>query len=193
MIEYALEQFPVSHALSNGIECLIRTLTLEDEQAFMSFQQAVPTRERFLLKHRIKENVPFQEWCHDLDYDRHLPLIALVDGKIVGYATLHQRPGGWKRHIGMVGALIHPAYRGVGVLRTLLGELVDVAKHCGLTKVEAEFNGERKNTILSFEKCGFTELVRLPDYLQDMEAQAHDYVLLGLDLGVDYEYAGTGD
>jgi len=32
---------------------------------------------------------------------KRLPLIAFADGQIVGHATLHQRPGGWKRHIGM--------------------------------------------------------------------------------------------
>ena len=71
--------------------------------------------------------------------------------------------------------------------------ILDVAKHAGLTKLEAEFNGERKNTMLSFNKCGFIELVRLRDYLQDMQAQPHDYVLLGMNLTTDLEYAGAGD
>jgi GNAT superfamily N-acetyltransferase len=93
----------------------------------------------------------------------------------------------------MVDALILPGFRGLGVLRGLLGDIVEVAQHGGLTRLEAEFNGERKNTILSFGKCGFSELVRLTDYLQDMEAQPHDYVLMGLDLSVAYENAGTGD
>ena len=193
MIEFALEQFPVRHSLANGVQCLVRPLQKEDENAFMAFQQAVPTKERFLLKHRISDNVSFQEWSQDLDFEKALPLLSLADGKIVGYAMLHQRPGGWKRHIGMVDALIHPDYRGLGVLRSLLGELVEVSKHCGLTKLEAEFNGERKNTITSFNRCGFAELLRLPDYLQDMEAHTHDYVLMGLDLSLDYEYAGAGD
>ncbi len=93
----------------------------------------------------------------------------------------------------MVSALIHPDFRGVGVLRQLLDELINVAKHAGLTRLEAEFNGERKNTIASFGKCGFVELVRLPEYLQDMQAQPHDYVLMGMNLMTDLEYTGAGD
>ena len=93
----------------------------------------------------------------------------------------------------MVDALIHPDFRGLGVLRALLGQLVVVASDAGLTRLEAEFNGERKNTVHSFIKCGFVELLRLPDYLRDMQAQSHDYVLMGLNLAVDYENTGAGD
>jgi GNAT superfamily N-acetyltransferase len=192
MIEFALDQYPVCHALTNGAQCMVRPLQAEDAAAFKVFNEAVPEKERFLLKHRISGS-NLEDWCGDQDYEKRLTLVAFVDGKIVGYAALHQRPGGWKRHIGMVDALILPGFRGLGVLRGLLGDIVEVAQHGGLTRLEAEFNGERKNTILSFGKCGFSELVRLTDYLQDMEAQPHDYVLMGLDLSVAYENAGTGD
>lgn len=193
MIEFALEKFPVHHPLTSGVQAVVRPLEAGDEPAFRVFHDAIAETERFLIKHRLIDAFQIGQWCSDLDYEKRLPLLAIVGGKIVGHATLHQRPGGWKRHIGTVDALVVPEYRGRGVLRALLCELVEVAQHGGLTKLEAEFNGERKNTIGSFRKCGFTELVRLPDYLQDMQAQPHDYVLMGLDLGVDYENAGTGD
>ncbi len=193
MIEIALEPFPVYHSLTNGVQAVVRPLQADDEAAFTAFHGAIAAKERFLIKHRLSDPLQIGQWCADLDYEKRLPLLALADGRIVGHATLHQRPGGWKRHIGMVDALIHPDYRGLGVLRALLHELVEIARHGGLTRLEAEFNGERKNTIGSFGKCGFVELTRLPDYLQDMEAQTHDYVLMGLDLAVAYENAGTGD
>jgi GNAT superfamily N-acetyltransferase len=192
MIEFALDKYPARHLLTNGVQCMVRPLETEDAPAFRLFHHDISERERFLLKHRISDH-QLDEWCNDLDFEKRLPLLAFADGQIVGYATLHQRAGGWKRHIGMVDALVHPHFRGLGVLRALLGDLVEVAQHGGLTRLEAEFNGERKNTILSFGKCGFVELVRLPDYLQDMAAHTHDYVLMGLDLSVDYEYAGAGD
>jgi hypothetical protein len=39
---------------------------------------------------------------------------------------------------------------------------------------------------------GFEPLCRLNDYVKDMEATAHDYILMGLDLKTDEEYAGMG-
>lgn len=193
MIEFALEKFPVTHELTNGVKISVRPLQPEDEPAFRKFYEGIAERERFLMKHRLGDAATDDPWFKDLDYEKRLPLLALDGDKIVGHATLHQRTGGWKRHIGMVDAQIDPQFRRLGVIRALLRELVEIAEHGGLTRLEAEFNGERENTIASFGKCGFVELVRLTDYVQDMQAQSHDYVLMGLDLSVDYENAGAGD
>jgi ribosomal protein S18 acetylase RimI-like enzyme len=193
MIDFALEKFPVRKPLDNGVQCLIRPLVLEDQPAFQKFHLAVPETDRFLIKHRYTDSTVFHEWTHELDYEATLPLLAFADGQIVGHATLHQRPGGWKRHIGMVGVLTHPEYRGVNLVKLLIDELIEVAQHCGLTKLEAEFNGDRETAIYKFKECGFTELARIPDYLQDMHAQEYDWVLMGLKLTTDAENAGAGD
>lgn len=193
MIESALEKYPLRTSLTNGVQIMIRPLQTGDSAAFRTFHDALSERDRFLIKHRVDTTNQIEDWCHNLDYEKRLTLVALADGQIVGYAMLHQRPGGWKRHIGMVDALIHPEYRGLGVLRALLGELEEAARHAGLTRLEAEFNGERRNTVASFGKCGFEILLRLPDYLMDMQAQPHDYVLMGMSLMVDYEDTGGGD
>ena len=37
----------------------------------------------------------------------------------------------------------------------------------------------------------FNQLVRLEDYVKDMQAITHDYVLMGLDLRTDEEYASA--
>ena len=39
---------------------------------------------------------------------------------------------------------------------------------------------------------GFAPLLRLPEYVKDMQAISHDYILMGLDLITDEEYAGMG-
>ena len=193
MIEFALEKYPLRQSLTNGVQCLLRPLQADDVGSFGRLHDAITEQEKFLSKHPMSDPLQIAEWCEDLDYEKRLPLLAIADGAIVGHATLHQRPSGWKRHIGMVDALVHPDYRGLGVLRALLGELVEISKHGGLTRLEAEFNGERTNTISSFGKCGFVELARIADYLQDMQAQPHDYVLMGLNLAVAYENTGAGD
>jgi GNAT superfamily N-acetyltransferase len=115
-----------------------------------------------------------------------------MDGKIIGDATLHQQLGGWKRHIGRVSVLVHPKYRGRGLARSLVTEILGMARHLGLEKVEAEFIGEQAAAIQMFALLGFSNLVRLEDYVKDMQAVTHDYVLMGLDLKTDEEYAGMG-
>jgi len=43
-----------------------------------------------------------------------------------------------------------------------------------------------------FAMLGFSQLLRLEDYVKDMQAITHDYILMGLDLRTDEEYAGVG-
>jgi ribosomal protein S18 acetylase RimI-like enzyme len=116
----------------------------------------------------------------------------LCDGRIVGDATLHQQLGGWKRHIGRVSVLVHPKYRGRGLAKALVHEIVEIARNTGLEKVEAEFIGEQEAAIHMFAMLGFSNLLRLENYVKDMQAVSHDYVLMGLDLKTDEEYAGVG-
>jgi GNAT superfamily N-acetyltransferase len=132
-------------------------------------------------------------WCSHPDFDRNLPLLMLHGKKIIGEATLHQRVGGWKRHIGLITMLTHPDYRGRDVSKILISELIEIARHCGLRQLEAEVNGERKIALSVLSQLGFKKLLDLPDYVLDMKAVTHNYVLLGIGLKVDDEYAGVGD
>jgi RimJ/RimL family protein N-acetyltransferase len=92
----------------------------------------------------------------------------------------------------MVTVLTHPKDRGRDVAKLLVEEIVGIARHLGLKKLEAELNGERKVAIRALEQIGFRQLMRLPDYVWDMESEPHDYVLMGMDLRVEEEYAATG-
>jgi hypothetical protein len=74
----------------------------------------------------------------------------------------------------------------------LVTEISDLARNIGLEKVEAEFIGGQEAAIKMFALLGFSNLIRLENYVKDMQAITHDYVLMGLDLRVDEEYAGVG-
>ena len=187
---HVLDEFPAEIELKDGFKCLTRPLQPDDEKAFHEFFLEVPDRERMFIKHRVTEQSVIHEWCQNIDYGRNLPMVALSGGKIIADATLHQQLGGWKRHIGRVSVLVHPKYRGRGLAKALVTQIVEIARHIGLEKVEAEFIGEQEAAIKMFAMLGFSNLLRLPDYVRDMQAISHDYILMGLDLTTDEEYAG---
>ncbi|HXG46203.1 MAG TPA: GNAT family N-acetyltransferase [Methylomirabilota bacterium] len=191
-IDHALDQFPKEVTLKDGLRCIFRPLEASDEKAFHQFFLAVPHQERMFIKHRVTEPEVIRDWCQNIDLGRNLPLLALSDGRIVADATLHQQLGGWKRHIGRVSVLVHPDYRGRGLAKALVTEIIEIARHVGLEKMEAEFIAEQERAIKVFGLLGFTQLLRLEGYVKDMQAITHDYVLMGLDLTTDEEYAGMG-
>ena len=191
-IELALQKFPKEIRLKDGLKCKSRPLRQEDQTAFHEFFLSVPSQEHLFIKHRVTELEVIRDWCHHIDLGRNLPLLALTDGKIIGSATLHQQLSGWKRHIGRVSVLVHPQYRGRGLARALITEVIDIARQVGLEKVEAEFIGEQAAAIKVFALLGFSNLLRLENYVKDMQAVSHDYVMMGLELKTDEEYAGMG-
>lgn len=191
-LELYLEQYPKDIELKDGFKCTLRPLKSTDEMSFHEFFLAVPTQERMFIKHRVTEPSVIHEWCGNIDLGRNLPLLAIHQGQIIADATLHQHLGGWKRHIGRVSVLVHPKFRGRGLARTMIVEIVEIARHQGLEKIEAEFIGEQEAAIKMFAMLGFSTLCKLPDYVKDMQAVTHDYVQMGLDLVTDEEYAGMG-
>lgn len=191
-LEFELQKYPKEIKLKEGSKARLRPLRKDDEKSFHEFFQAVPENERMFIKHRVTDPKVIREWTQNIDLGRNLPLLAFIGTKIVGDATLHQQLGGWKRHVGRVSVLVLPQYRGRGLARALVSEIVLIARAVGLEKVEAEFIGEQEAAIKMFAMLGFSNLVRLEDYVKDMQAITHDYVLMGLDLKTDEEYAGMG-
>src|SRR5438477_12178545 len=160
-LDLAIEQYPKEIKLRGNFTCELRRLESSDEIAFHEFFLAVPMQERMFIKHRVTEPEVIHEWCQKIDLGRNLPLLACRDGQIVGDATLHQQLGGWKRHIGRVSVLVHPQYRGRGLAKALVSEILSLARAVGLEKVEAEFIGEQNAAIKVFALLGFSNLMRL--------------------------------
>lgn len=190
-LEYILEDYPTEITTQGGLKAELRPLESTDEELIKEFYLSIPEHERAFIKHRVTDGSIFHEWCENIDYEANLPMLVVSDGKVIAEATLHQRQGGWKSHIGLVSELTHPDHKNIGLSAILIEHLTRIAQHCGLTKLEAEFNGERDIAIAEFSKIGFAELMRLPDYVRDLQRNYHDYVLLGMDIKTDEEFAGA--
>ena len=190
--ELALKEIATEFTTDDGVEVQIRTIQSSDEKALLSFFKNLPQPELMFFKHRVTDANVIKGWCENIVLDVNLPLMALDEGKIVAVATLHQNKGGWKRHIGRISCSVLPKHRQKGIAGQLVQELVDVARMGGLQKVEAEFIEQQQGGQKMFALLGFTHLVELEDYVQDMQAINHNYVLMGMDLKGDEEYAGMG-
>ena len=190
--ELALKEIATDFTTDDGVEVQIRTIQSSDEKVLLGFFKNLPQPELMFFKHRVTDANVIKGWCENIVLDVNLPLMAFDEGKIVAVATLHQNKGGWKRHIGRISCSVLPKHRQKGIAGKLVQELVDVARMGGLQKVEAEFIDQQQGGQKMFALLGFTHLVELEDYVQDMQAINHNYVLMGMDLMTDEEYAGMG-
>jgi GNAT superfamily N-acetyltransferase len=106
----------------------------------------------------------------------------------VGDATLHQDERGWQQHVGHVRVVTHPKYRGFGIARLLVGEIIEIGSHSGLVKLDAEFMGEQGKPMSAFQEMGFVPTATLPGHVQDIRGQYHDLVILVYDLRAQEHY-----
>ena len=191
-LELALKEISKAIKSDDGAELQIRPLESGDEDALLNFFKNLPAPELMFFKHRVTDPEVIKEWCANIDLGTNLPLLAIDDNEVVAVATLHQKLGGWKRHIGRISASVLPKWRQKSIMGQLVQSLVETARMGGLSRVEAEFIGKQEGAQKNFAMLGFTHLVSLEEYVQDMQAINHDYVLMGMDLKVDEEYAGMG-
>ncbi len=190
MLELILEEnFPKPARLEDGTRIIIRPLIAQDETALIEFFKAMEDQDHLYLRDDVKNPEVIKKWCQGLDYESTLPLIAEIEGKIVGDATLHQEKRGWKSHIGTVRVVIHPQYRGRGIGRTLVSELIQIALDSGLVKLDAEFMEVQTRQIAIFEKLGFVNMAVLPQHVKDVKGESHDLVIMVYDLRATEHYA----
>jgi RimJ/RimL family protein N-acetyltransferase len=165
-----------------GRKVTLRPMRKEDAQALLEFFRRVPAEERLYLKDDVTDPKVIEHWADTLDYARVLPLLAEVNGRIVGDATLHRDKTGWLRHLGTIRIVIDPEFRGKGLAALMIGELLRVAEDAGLDKVMAEVLAEQTTAIRTFSKLGFQRYAVLPGHVRDLRGTAHDLVLLIYDV-----------
>jgi L-amino acid N-acyltransferase YncA len=157
----------------------IRPMVPEDKGALLDFFRSIPEADRFYLKDDVTDPKTIARWAQTLDYSRALPLLALLDGKIVGNGILHHRRAGARRHLGEVRVVVAPAYRNRGVGRGLLHKLIDIAGDQGLKKLLFEVVADTEPAARhTAQVLGFVPVALLPAHVRDVCGNPHDLLIL---------------
>ncbi len=91
------------------------------------------------------------------------PFLVADDGGVVGFATYGAfRAGAGYAHVAEHTILLHPAARGSGVGRALLGALCDHARAAGVLQVIGGISAENAAALAFHARQGFVEIARLP-------------------------------
>jgi L-amino acid N-acyltransferase YncA len=176
---YPVAGFPMTYLTSDGAPMTIRPMVPEDKEELLAFFRRLPDIDRFDLKEDVTNPKVIDRWALTLDYSRVLPLLAILDEKIVGDATLHHRRAGARQHIGEVRVAVDPAYRNRGVGRALLHKLIDVAGAKGLKKLMFEVIADTEAAARhTAQVLGFVPVASLPGHTQDLCGHPHDLIIM---------------
>jgi len=167
--------------LPDGARVLLRPLAHDDRQALIDLFAPISTDDLRYVRHKVNDPQLVGKWVDELDYDRVLPLVAVIGDRIVGNATLHFNPGP-ARHRAEVRIYLAKEIRRRGVGSRMLQALVDLAKRRNIYLIEAQILNDQTSVIKAFQKLGFELKTVLDDYFILPDGEMRDIALLILRL-----------
>ena len=165
--------------LRDGAHVLLRVMTPEDEKGLQELFTHLSDEELLYFRDNVRDPEVIQRWGEDLDYDRVLPLLALVRDQIVGQATLHFGRGP-KRHLGEVRIFLAKDFRQRGLGSRMLSTVIDLARKEELQSLIAEIVIDQTRVIKAFQRLGFTLRATYEDYFMLPDGETRDVVVLML-------------
>ncbi|HLF09476.1 MAG TPA: GNAT family protein [Dehalococcoidia bacterium] len=187
---YQLAAYPKELTLRDGTTVVLKPMTEDDTEALLQFFQQVPPDDRYFLKEDVTSPKVLQRWAAELDYNRALPLLAWIDGKIVADGTLHRSRSLARRHVGEVRIVVHPQYRNQGLGTTMLHELALIANEHGIERLLFQVVAEREESaVKAAELVGFIKIAVLPGHAKDRDGRPRDIVLMEMPLGKWLEWS----
>lgn len=167
--------------LADGTRVLLRPLTKDDKASLVALFAHTSDDDFKLMRNDVRNQELVASWVDNLDYKRVLPIVAVVNERIVGDATLHFR-GGPGRHLADVRIFLSKEFRKRGLGTLMLRTLIDIAKKLGLQQLVAEVVADQVKVITAFKDLGFEQRAVYPDYFMMPDGETHDVVVLILPL-----------
>jgi len=135
----------------------VRFSTKEDIISLKKMFNKVVREKRFLPTLSSIEEVG-NEWIDLRNHD--LIIVAEIQGELVGQIQLECLEDDATQHVGEIGIIVDPDYRGKGVGSRLLEKAIKTAKHLGFEKICLSTFHTNSNAISLYKKFGFQEVGR---------------------------------
>ncbi len=167
--------------LADGKRVLLRPLTSDDKNALIALFEPISAADATFMRNDVRKPQVVASWVEHIDYKVVLPLVAVVNDRIVGDATIHFRSGPG-RHVADVRIFMSKEYRRCGLGSAMLRAMIDIARKCGLQQLVAEIVADQVKVINAFKQLGFELRAIYPDYFMMPDGETHDVAVLILSL-----------
>jgi GNAT superfamily N-acetyltransferase len=161
-LRLVLERYPRVVELPDGAQVRLRPLVGRDEPELVQLFINIPYEDLRNLHDNVSDPVIVRRWCRNINYDRMLPIVAELEGKIVADATLKRHAAGPTRGVGRFRAYVHPEYRRRGLGAVLLREILDLARAMGTRQLAVDLYQGQRELRKMFLRYGFHDEGLLP-------------------------------
>ena len=176
-----LANYRKTKTLPNGDRLLLRPLTREDKQGLIDLFARASREDLEYFRSDAGDPDVVERWVDNLDLKRVYPLVAIVDDKVVGDATLHFGEH-YDRHRAWVRIFLDRDYRRQGIGTLMLRSLIEIARIAGLQQLYAEITVNQPRVMKAFEDLGYQHEFTLNDYFITDSGATLDMAILVLRL-----------
>ena len=144
----------------------------------LAFTRSLPERDLLFLRLDITKQDVVEDWIQNIENDRTVSILAEEHGEVIGYCSLHRNDILWTRHLGEIRLLVGSNYRGKGIGRHLLEQVVPLAKERGLQKLAVQMMSTQRDAQTLFHSLGFIPEALLNDWAIDRQGRTHDLIVM---------------
>ncbi|HXF32964.1 MAG TPA: GNAT family protein [Candidatus Acidoferrales bacterium] len=165
--------------LKDGTDVTLRAYGGGDVTELGTFLHTLPRHDLLFFRQDVADEDVLRGWL-DVKSRETIATVALLDGKIVGFAYVQRHNVPWTWHVGNIVAVVDPKLRNAGLGTQLLRAAIDNALVLGLEKLAARILIEDRESVRVFEKLGFRHEGTLLDHAKDADGTLYDLAAMGL-------------
>ena len=103
--------------------------------------------------------------------------MGLMDGEMVGQASVTKEPEGWTRHVGELRVVVTSKQQGKGISIALLKEIVHISQIIGISKLIGRIVADDKRATAVLYRLGFRKEATLSRHATDRMGKIHDMAI----------------
>ena len=166
---------------SDSAAIAIRAPGRPDEPALARFAAAMPPHDLLFLARDIREPKVLDAWLSAQEQGQIATLVALSGDEVVATIAALSDRFSWSPHVWDIRLLVAPDWRGHGLGRKLLDQIITAAISAGATKLTARMTPDQVGAITLFEEGGFRAEALLQGQVRAADGTLHDLAVLALD------------
>ncbi len=167
--------------LNDGKRILLRPLVKEDRDALIALFDPLGPEDLKFMHSNVRNRELVTSWVEHIEYKKTLPIVAVINDRVVGDATLAFRTGPG-RHIADLRIFLSKEFRRCGLGSAMLRSLIDIARKIGMQLVVAEIVADQTKVINAFKQLGFEQRATFSDYFMMPDGETHDVAMMILSL-----------
>ena len=155
-----------------------RLMDADDKPAIIDLARRQSEKDRAFLRTDVTDPAVVSEWIANIRRGRTVTVLAEVDGRMVGYGSLHHDETLWTHHMGEIRVLVDREFRGERIAKRLVAELFHIAREMKLERIFCQIPADQARVRNLFEELGFQSEAMLQRWLVDLDGKPHDLLIM---------------